>query len=265
MAVERRERILAMINARGLVSLKELEHTFPEVSSMTLRRDLQFLDDRGDVIRVRRGARAVRAQSTGEIEPVYAMRAVENLQAKEAITQAALPLIEVGKTIFIDAGTTCMRLVRRMPDAAYCIVTHAPNIAIEIAKNQCPDIFVLGGRMLKNSIANIGHTAITMLQQFNLDLAILCPAGYVAGVGFTCGNQEECELKRKIIERARRTVILLDQSKAEKSLSLTFARPGDIDTLIIDGPIRTEAAQRAVDEMESHNVNIIYGKREVIE
>lgn len=263
MAVERRERILAMINARGLVSLKELEYTFPEVSSMTLRRDLQYLDERGEVLRVRRGARAVRMQVTGEIEPVYAMRAVDNLQAKEAIAQAALPLIESGKTIFIDAGTTSMRLARRMQDAVYSVVTHAPNIALEIAKHQYPEVFVLGGRILKGSLANTGHTAISMLEQFNIDLAIVCPAGYVSGVGFTCGNQEECELKRKLIERARRTVVMMDQSKIERSLPLKFAGLRDIDMMITEGPVKSDATQRMIDEMRELNIEVRFGVREV--
>jgi len=264
MAVERRERILFMINARGLVSLKELEHTFPEVSSMTLRRDLQHLDDRGEVIRVRRGARAVRAQVTGEIEPVYAMRAVENLQAKESIAQMALPLVETGKTIFLDAGTTCMRFARKMPDFPYSVVTHAPNIALEIAKHQFPDVFLLGGRVLKGSLANIGHPAVVMLEQFNIDVAIICPAGYSSGVGFTCGNQEESELKKKIVERARRTVILIDQSKIERSLSLMFAKANEVDMIIMEGPVKSEAVQRMVDEMTELGVEVRFGIREVV-
>ncbi len=262
MAVERRERILAMINSRGLVSLKELEHTFPEVSSMTLRRDLQYLDDRGEVIRVRRGARAVRAQISGELEPVYTMRAVESQDAKDTVASAALPLIETGLTMYIDAGTTCMRLVRKMPDVKYSVVTHALNIALEVSKYQFPNVFVLGGRVLKGSLANVGFPTLSMLEQFNLDLAFICTAGYVAGGGFTLGNPEEGELKRSILRKARRKVLLMDQSKVGRSFALTFAKLSDFDMIITDGPIRSDAAQQMVDEATELGIEVIIAEKE---
>ena len=45
MSSNRREQIVALLRKSGTVSLKELEGLFPEVSSMTLRRDLEYLED----------------------------------------------------------------------------------------------------------------------------------------------------------------------------------------------------------------------------
>lgn len=235
MSVARRERILAMINERGSVSLKELEYAFPEVSSMTLRRDLQHLDERGEAIRVRRGARSTRSVGgNGNIEPVYTMRAVENLDAKDRIALRALELLETGRSVFLDAGTTVMRLARALPDTNYSIITQAPNVAIELAKRQHPDVFMLGGRLVKDNLAITGPLALTMLEHFNIDTALMSCSGFSPEAGFTCGNHDEAEVKRTVIRKAHKVIMLMDQTKLDKSLPLTFAKTDEIDILIID-------------------------------
>ncbi|MEG1859866.1 MAG: DeoR family transcriptional regulator [Christensenellaceae bacterium] len=49
MNTERREEIKELLRARGEVKLRDLEQHFTECSSMTLRRDLKFLEDNGFV------------------------------------------------------------------------------------------------------------------------------------------------------------------------------------------------------------------------
>ncbi len=235
MAIARRDKVLAIINSRGSVSLKELEHAFPEVSSMTLRRDLQYLDEAGLAIRVRRGARSAQnLREAGDVEPVFTMRMVENIQAKERIATAALALIQPGRSLFLDAGTTIGRLARALPDADYSVISHAPNIAMEISKRQRTSIFMLGGQLIKDNLSIVGEASLRALETFNIDTAVMSASGYTAQSGFTCGNHDERSLKEAVIKKARRTVLLMDSSKLGKSLPLTFARPGDIEHLVID-------------------------------
>ncbi len=51
---ERQERILDLLNDRGEIHLSDLKNIFPQVSLMTLRRDLSTLENRGFLIRTRR-------------------------------------------------------------------------------------------------------------------------------------------------------------------------------------------------------------------
>ena len=74
------------------------------------------------------------------------------------------------------------------------------------------------------------------------------PSGVSAETGLTCGNYAECEFKRLVIEKARRTVILADSSKFGRTLPYTFADFGMVDTFITDRAVSsdiTEAAKRA--------------------
>ena len=258
MPQDRQTRLLEIINARGLVSLAELEHLFPEVSSMTLRRDLQRLDERGEAIRVRRGVRAVhKADATDGIEPTYVMRAAENLPAKDAIAAAALPHIELGRSIYFDAGSTVMRLARIMPDRFFSAVTPAPNIALALGSLKNPEVCMLGGSLQRDNNTVIGPQTQVMFEGINVDTAILSASGYAQSVGFTCGNPSECEQKQRVLAKARNRMLLMDQSKLDRMLPLTFCRLDGIGTLVIDGPPQSPAAEALLSDAQRHGVTVI--------
>ena len=59
MPIDRREAINQFIQSRGEARLTELEVRYPDVSSMTLRRDLETLERQGYIVRVRGGAKSL--------------------------------------------------------------------------------------------------------------------------------------------------------------------------------------------------------------
>ena len=57
---ERIEEIAEILDKRGKMTLEQLEEFFPNVSQMTLRRDLFQLEEDGRIIRIRGGAMSVK-------------------------------------------------------------------------------------------------------------------------------------------------------------------------------------------------------------
>ena len=55
----RQERIKKYIESRNVATIKELRELFPDVSLMTLHRDLSALEEMGIVTKYRGGARSV--------------------------------------------------------------------------------------------------------------------------------------------------------------------------------------------------------------
>ena len=55
----RRDAIVQLINENGTVSFSQIKKAFPQVSEMTLRTDLKFLDEEQRILRVHGGARSV--------------------------------------------------------------------------------------------------------------------------------------------------------------------------------------------------------------
>ena len=73
----------------------------------------------------------------------------------------------------------------------------------------------------------------------------MAASGYSVGSGFTCGDFDECELKRLIIGKARRIVLLMDTSKLDRQLPYTFARLEDIDCLVCEHELPEEIKREA--------------------
>jgi DeoR family fructose operon transcriptional repressor len=244
--IHRRNTINAYIQEKGEVRLKELEEMFPEVSSMTLRRDLIYLEKEGTIIRVRGGARKI-SHSSNSIEDVYSRRATTNMDAKVRIAKKAVKYIEPGRSVFIDSGTTMMCLAKILPDEDFSIMTSGPNIGMEICKSSKPSVTLIGGHLNRNNLCTSGIYALEFLKNINIDIAFLATSSFSMDSGFTCGNFNECELKKAVIKKARHKILLMDTSKLDKSLPYTFATLEDIDILICEKELPENIKKAAQD------------------
>ena len=236
MKAARRQLIAELIQSQPFISLKELEEKFPDVTGMTLRRDIEYFEKQGELIKVRGGARSMKF-ITSTSDDGYAEREKENYNSKVAIATKALMFVEKGRSYFLDSGTTIMRLAENIPDEHMTITTPGPNIALELAKKQHPIINLVGGIVNRESISVTGSMAIDFLSDINIDIAFIAPSGYSQNNGFSCGNYAESELKNFIVKKARTVIMLMDTSKLDKNLPYTFCRLSDIDILITDKPI----------------------------
>ena len=232
MSFDRREKIIEYLRENGTVLLKQLETMFPDVSTMTLRRDLAFFENLGEVVRIRGGARYVK--NAEEQEDVYALRAVKNHEAKERISKIAAEYIETGRSIFMDSGSTGMCLARCVPDLNLSILTSAPNVALEVSKRYKPTVTLIGGLINRTTLSVSGDQSLNFINSVNIDIAFIVASAFSVENGFTCGNYSEGELKRHIIAKAKKTIVLIDSSKFGKCMPFTFADFSDIDILVTD-------------------------------
>lgn len=233
-----------MLQVKPYVSLRELEEAFPDVSGMTLRRDIEYFEQAGEAIKVRGGARSMKFITTS-MEDAFSLRLNSNLTAKEKIASAALNYIETGRSIFLDSGTTILKMASLMPDERLSILTTGPNIALELTKKNLPIINLVGGMINRDNISISGSQAISFIENINIDTAFLVPSGFSLENGFTSGNYSECELKSYICQKARRVIVLADSSKLDKNLPYTFAQLSAVHTIITNGPVSEEFLQAA--------------------
>ena len=96
---ERREQIRALLQSKPFISIKELEELFPDVSGMTLRRDIEYFEREHEAIKVRGGARSMRFITT-QTDGTIASRKQENVHSKDTIAQRAASFLETGRSIF---------------------------------------------------------------------------------------------------------------------------------------------------------------------
>lgn len=249
---ERREQIRSLLLSKSFISLRELEEMFPNVSSMTLRRDIEYFEREHEAIKVRGGARSMKFITTQTDDSITA-RLKENIQLKDSITARAAEFLETGRSIFIDSGSTLQRLVPYVPNDRFTFTTTDPVSALELCKIGLPIVNVVGGRLDRDNQTITGLQATRFLSDINIDIAFLSPSGLSARSGFTVGNYSECELKRIVVEKSRLVILLMDSSKIDKSLPYTFCTFDNIDVLITSSELPDELSELA----EEHHVRVI--------
>jgi DeoR family fructose operon transcriptional repressor len=241
---ERRGAIKELLHSKPFVSLRELEILFPNVSSMTLRRDIEYFDQQGEAIKVRGGARSMKFITTS-MEDDFNLRMGENIAAKEKVALKAISFIETGRSIFLDSGTTMLKLASLIPDERLTITTTGPNIALELIKKSLPIVNIVGGMINRDNISVSGNQAIKLISDINIDIAFIVPSGLSSYNGLTSGNYSECEFKKHVVEKARRVIVLMDASKLDKALPYTFCNISDVDTIITEKPLPDDITQIA--------------------
>jgi len=244
MSSERRDIIIQIIESRGEIRLSDLEARFPDISAMTLRRDLESLERQGLIVRTRGGAKSIAHLSMLK-EAAYPQRQVANTIAKQTIAEKAVGLVASGQSIYIDSGTTCMLFAQYLPDLSLFVLTPAPITAIELVKNPGIKINLTGGHLNRETMTLTGFNAQEHVRGLNIDLAFIGTGAFSLSNGFTCGDYYEAELKKLIIRKAQKVIMLMDNSKVNYSMPYTFARLNQINTLITDSALPDDVRKAA--------------------
>ncbi len=230
---ERISEIAEILDKRGKLTLEQLEEYFPNVSQMTLRRDLFQLEEEGKIIRVRGGAMSVREVQKTSGEP-YTKKTTMHTDEKIVIAQKAAELIDEGASLFLDGGTTALYLAKEMPDVYCNVFTNGLAVATELAKKKNVMVHLLGGQLIKENLATASAFSSLYFTDTNFEIAIISAAAFTLENGFSCSTQVEAELLRVVCKKAKFLYMMLDSSKIGRIKSYTFARPEDINVLITD-------------------------------
>ena len=222
------------IDKNGKVTLHELECAFPNVSSMTLRRDLNRLEEENAVLRVSGGAISVNSVLRAK-EADFSERINYNTAEKLEIAEKAVKLVERKSCVFIDGGSTTTYFARALLDDHYYVLTNAITIAETILRKEKPTVTLLGGDLKKNNFITVGRTCSEFIEKINIQTAVMTATGYIKDTGcFTCGSQSEAEVKRAVIKKADNVIMLLDSSKVNKKTPYTFAELSDVNCMVVD-------------------------------
>ena len=229
----RQDKIRNFIEQKGTATIKQLQELCPDVSLMTIHRDLDFLEQCGVLVKVRGGAKSVRHAG----DPGFEERSRENIAGKTAIANKALALIQPGSSVFLDASTTNMTLARNLPDISLRVFTTGPNIALELCRLHEPTITLCCGTINRKNMALSGQNTLEMLEKINIDVALIGVSGCSVDSGFTCGTEGDMLVKRLVIQKARTSVVMCTQEKLRCLMPYTFATMKDVDYLISDAPM----------------------------
>ena len=215
---ERRRAIVELLQEDGRVLVRDLAKRF-HTSLITIRKDLEFLHQGGQLERTHGGALPLK---TGALRD-SSLQEKENQhkQEKSRIAAAATQMVSDGQIIILDSGTTTTAIARACRTKQnLTIVTNATNIATELADSSV-EVILTGGTLRRNSYSLVGPLAEESLKKLSADLLFLAVDGFDVRYGLTTPNLLEARVNRAMAEAARRTIVVCDSSKfGRRSMSL---------------------------------------------
>jgi DeoR/GlpR family transcriptional regulator of sugar metabolism len=202
----RRQALADLLSSSGSLRIEDLAGRF-KVSTMTIRRDLQALEDEGLVRRVRGGA-------VSGAEPFEA-REHRGGRAKQQIARKLATLVPSGGFgVCMDASSTVCTLAASMPAADnLSVVTDGIETFTTLSRDPKVHAYLTGGQKDPNAGSLIGPVASSVLKQFSFARAFLSAAAVDPFFGTSEFSAEECEIKRLMAELSDHVVMAVDSQK----------------------------------------------------
>ncbi|MFB5196847.1 DeoR/GlpR family DNA-binding transcription regulator [Neobacillus sp. KR4-4] len=252
---ERRKVIKELLIKNKSVKVSDLVELL-HVSEETIRRDLTQLGKEGIAEKNYGGAILIEEeqyQNHSLIPPVN-KRKLQYSHEKDSIGKAAAQLIKEGQIVIFDAGSTNWYVGKNLPENSHLtIITNAMDVAEECSKDETASIYLLGGKLRRNSMSLVGPQAEIELKNYNADYVFLGTSGISLRQGFTSSDLYEAEIKRAMVSSGQKIVVVADHSKLQRAGLTSFCNFNEIDIFITSELADTDILK----EIEKKGVEVI--------
>jgi len=213
---ERRSQLLKRTQDRRFASLPELTEWL-DVSESTVRRDLDWLEEQGQVKRTHGGVQYIGDET--DRSPRFAAWGGGFVPEKQAIATEAARRIEDGDAILLDGGSTTYEVAKRLQGRSLHLVTTSLPVANLFAADPKCDLVFVGGSVCPRSGVVRGPLTNDVLDGLHVRRAILSTAG-ITSEGLFNNDPLLVETERRMMKIADEIVIVADASKfGRKSLT----------------------------------------------
>lgn len=234
---ERQAKILELLGQNGYTSVDDLSQIF-EVSRMTIRRDLNELQEMGLISRHHGGASL--APERGDSEWPVLLREREHPEEKERIGKVAATYVNDGDVVILDSGTTTLQVARNLTQNRLTVVSNYLPILCELADRPNISLMATGGTLYVDNQCFIGSFAIDTIRKINANVAVMGTSCLSLSKGLTNRNISEAEVKRAMIEAADKVILVMDSSKLRRHTLATVGPLEIVDILVTDEGLSAE-------------------------
>ena len=241
---ERLEWISAEVMMHGEVSINGLVEGLG-VSKMTIHRDLEELERRGILRKIRKGATA---KPTSAFESNVEFRKTAATNAKIALANAAFNMIEPGSVLLIDETTTLLPLAERLAEIeGLTVISNFQPILNTVSNFDNVNLISLGGeyvRQLDSFTGPLCESTVSCLRATHYVTS--CTALDSSGV-FQPYSQG-ASAKRAMMSISEQKILLVDNSKFERTAIHKYAELDEFNRILIqsDLPEHSRAQLRYV-------------------
>ena len=239
----RQTEILGLARTEGKVVVESLALRF-DVSLQTIRRDLSEMAVAGYLDRVHGGA----VTRTGVANIAYDERRRMNDVAKVAIARACAAAIPDNSSIIMNLGTTTEAVARELlAHRNMTVVTNNINIANILLANSSCDVLVAGGALRRSDGGLVGELTTEFFEKFKVDFAVIGTSALDRDGDLLDFDLAEVRVSKSIIRQARRSYLVTDISKLDRSAPVRFCSLSDVDTVFIDQALPNEMMAKCLD------------------
>ncbi|GLR70333.1 DeoR/GlpR family DNA-binding transcription regulator [Agaribacter marinus] len=248
---QRKQMILAILAKEGKIIAKDVASSL-NLSEDTIRRDLRELAKNGLLQRVHGGA----LPASPAVVNFVKREEISNEQ-KVNIGRKCASLIKPGQIVIIDGGTTAVQLARHLPiNLSATIVTHSPNVAVELISHDKIDVEIIGGRLYKHSMVSMGVRALENLAHIQADVYFMGVTGVHIENGLTTGDLEEAYMKRALSDHAAETIVMASDEKIHTASAYLVLPTIDASAIVVNKSI----GQQKMKAFTDLGINVIYSE-----
>jgi len=210
------------------------------VSEVTIRRDLEKLEEDHFLVRTHGGAllfEAIREPQTIGISN-NALEAID-------IGRTAVRLIQPGDTILILSGNHCMAMVQAIQSITPLVVlTNDLSIAMELGNHKNKQIVLLGGDLSSKESAVYGALTLDDMKRFHVNKMFVTIDGFSEHFELSVSSQEKALLIREARNNAEELIILCSADNFNRHAFYSFGTAKSGDTIITDRKISDSLKQQ---------------------
>ena len=250
-AEERQRHIARLVEEHGRARVTDLAARFG-VSTVTIRKDLEALEQQQRLVRAHGGAVAIGRGAERGFDVRERIQPAE----KDAIGRAAAEMVVDGESIALDASTTALALARHLKARGswlhLTVITNGLRIASELAGHPGITVAMPAGFLRWEALSLVGPLGAGLFEKANIQKAFMGAAGFSLDAGLSDATEEEAQIKRLMVESASEVVGLVDHTKWGRTAFATFCRTSDLTAVLSD----LEAPHPMVDSLRRSGVDV---------
>lgn len=238
----RQQEISEIARRNGRVTVDELVNQF-EVTPQTIRKDLNDLCEKQILSRVHGGA----VISSGVTNLGYEQRQDIAAEEKAVIGQMCAQQIPNSTSLFINLGTTTEAVARALlQHRDLLVITNNLNVANILINNPTCEVIIAGGVLRRADRGIIGEATVDFVNQFRVDYAVIGTSAIDDDGSLLDFDYREVRVAQAILNNARRTYLVADKSKLERSAPARIGHISQVSDFFTDEMVSQDLTQVCV-------------------
>jgi DeoR/GlpR family transcriptional regulator of sugar metabolism len=240
---QRQNLILTQLRQQKAAGINELAKRL-KVSAMTVRRDLDEMEQKGLLQRTHGGAVLTETALPDE-DPPFVVRDNVQQPAKQAIAKLTTSLLKAGDQIILDSGSTvatmCNSLTSKVP---LTVITYSLPVMQALMSLTHIKLIATGGFADPTINAFTGPLAEKVLEGVRVDKAFIGATSLSLEEGFSNSNLHNLTLQRLVLKASREVYLLVDHSKFSRPPFWLVERLENLTAIITDEQAPKEKLQQ---------------------